>query len=237
MKNEHSARVRATLLALGAAGFAACSDSISPVAPTSQPSLAAASANANANANGNGGTSTSTVNHASLHLTQAQFDALRKDWATYKKAVEDGSVKAEALRCEPSQRLTATKRIGAKGGQITLGGHTIDIPAGALASDVDITLEAKPGPFVQLEFAPHGLRFAKPVELTFNYARCVVPADQPLDVVYVAEGFRILETMPTTDRRTVKKMSALTDHFSGYMMSTGRKGADDISDAGVDNGW
>jgi hypothetical protein len=82
-------------------------------------------------------------------------------------------------------------------------------------------MESRPGTFLELRFSPHGLKFAKPVEMTFNYSRCTVPADRPLGVVYVGNGFRILETMPSTDKRNVQKMSTLTDHFSGYMMSTG----------------
>jgi hypothetical protein len=227
MLNTKSARVRAALLALGAIGLAACSDSISPVAPTSQPSLAAAKGNANGKGSGSS---------ALLLLTQAQFDALRTNWGSYTKLVADGSTKAEALRCEPAQRASATKRIGAKGGQITLGGgHSLTIPAGALASDVDITMESRPGAFLELRFSPHGLKFAKPVEMTFSYARCAVSADQAVGIVYVGSGFRILETMPSTDRRTTRKMSALTDHFSGYMMSTGLHESDE--DQGGQNDW
>ena len=224
MKNPHTSRVRVALLAFGAIGIAACSDVIAPLAPASSPQLAKSSANHKA---GTG---------PSLSFTQAQFDALKTSWGTYNKALADGTQKAEALRCEPTQRATATKRIGAKGGQITLGGgHSINIPAGALASDVDITMESRPGPFLELRFSPHGLKFAKPIELTFSYARCTVPADKPLSVNYVASGFKILETVPVTDKRAVKKMSALTDHFSGYMMSTGFADAND--DQGGHGDW
>ena len=216
---NHSPRRVAGLLAACAstALLGACADEAqAPLAPSARPALSASRAPQS---------STSDKELAALRLTRAEFDKLKSSWSKFEKSVEDGDSKAEALRCDPGNRLTATKRIGAKGGQITLGGNSIEIPAGALASDVDISITSRPGPFVELEFAPHGLKFAKPVEITFNYARCDVPAGTAIDVVFVGNGWRILENMPSSDRRTTKKMSALTDHFSGYMMSTARKGA------------
>ena len=222
---NHSTRRMAGLVATGAAAIgmlSACNDeALAPLAPSVPPALSAAKG-------GKSGGSvdlTSASELAKLRLSRAAFDQLKSSWGQFQKSTEDGSLKADPLRCEPRQRQTSSRRIGAKGGQVTLGGHSIDIPAGALASDVEISMSVRPGPFMELEFAPHGLKFKKPVEITFNYAGCTVPANAPLDVVFVENGWRILENMPSSDKRSTKRMSALTDHFSGYMMSTGRKGA------------
>jgi hypothetical protein len=223
---NHGTRRMAGLLATGIAAMAmlsACSDeALAPLAPSAAPALSAAK----------GGRSGGSVDQvatsgelAKLRLSRPAFDLLKANWSGFRKSVEDGDVHAEPLRCEPRQRQTSSRRIGARGGQVTLGGHSIDIPAGALASDVEISMSVRPGPFMELEFAPHGLKFRKPVEITFNYAGCTVPANAPLDVVFVENGWRILENMPSSDKRSTKRMSTLTDHFSGYMMSTGRKGA------------
>jgi hypothetical protein len=222
----HSSRRVAGLLATGVAAIGmmtACSDeALAPLAPS-----AAALSASKGGPHGAGAVQTVTSDKklAALRLSRPAFDKVAANWSQFKKSVEDGDVKAEPLRCEPKQRAYASRRIGAKGGRVTLGGHTIDIPAGALASDVEISMSVRPGPFMELEFAPHGLKFKKPVEITFNYGHCTVPANAPLDVVFVENGWRILENMPSSDVRGKKKMSTLTDHFSGYMMSTGRKGS------------
>lgn len=156
-------------------------------------------------------------------LAKAAFDSLKKEWDRYKKSVEKGDAMAVGLRCEPSKGEYGVKRIGPKGGTLDVGLHTIEIPAGALAQEMDIGASVKPGASVELEFAPHGLQFRKPVEITFDYGKCVVADGDALDVVYVGTGWRILETMPSTDKRGAHRITALTDHFSGYMVSTGRR--------------
>lgn len=160
---------------------------------------------------------------AARRLEKAEFERLKKEWKAYKKAVESGAEQAVALRCEPTAGISKTKRIGPNGGRIDVGSHSIEIPAGALDAEVEITASVEPGPRTELEFAPHGLQFAKPVELSFDYSKCLVPESQALDIVYVGPGWRLLETMPSSDARGEQRIRALTDHFSGYMVSTGRR--------------
>lgn len=161
--------------------------------------------------------------HAAQRLDQAEFDKLKKSWGQYKKDVESGTVEALTLRCDPFKNEDVTKRIGAKGGEIKIGDHVLTIPAGALAGDTDITMTQKAGPVVDLEFEPHGLKFAAPVELSLSYKRCIVPTGANIGVVYVENGFKILQTMPSTDKRSASSISALTDHFSGYVVAWGRQ--------------
>lgn len=168
---------------------------------------------------------------AARRLAKDEFEALKKEWDRYKKAVEKGNAVATGLRCEPTKSETRTKRIGVKGGTIEVGLHTIEIPEGALTGDVEISASVQAGRSLELDFAPHGLQFRKPVEITFDYAHCVVEDAQALNVLYVGTGWRILETMPSTDKRGTRRISALTDHFSGYMVSTGRSMASE-EDAG-----
>ncbi len=158
---------------------------------------------------------------AAKRLSKEEYERLKDEWNAYKKGVEKGNVKAEALRCEPSQAKAVTKRIGVKGGEIRVGAHTISIPAGALTSDTEITASEPGGPTIELQFAPHGLVFQKPVELSFDYKDCITRSDAPLGVVYVGNGWRVLETMPSTDKRSERRIRALTDHFSGYLVAWG----------------
>lgn len=161
--------------------------------------------------------------HNAQRLSQQDFDKLKKDWEKYKKDVESGTVDALTLRCEPFKNQVETRRIGPKGGEIKIGEHVLTIPAGALAADVEISMSQKAGPAVDIDFEPHGLRFAKPVEMSLSYKSCIVPDAAPLGVVYVENGWKILQTMPSTDKRASSSISALTDHFSGYVVAWGRE--------------
>jgi hypothetical protein len=153
---------------------------------------------------------------------KAWYDSLKADWSRYKKRVAHGE-RVEFLRCEPRPYAEVSKQIGPRGGTLRIGPHQLTIPPGALDAVVTITGRAPTGPVVDLQFEPHGLEFKKPVEMAFDYKGCIVPDDEVLGVVYVSHGRRVLEEMPSTDNRPLSKISALTDHFSGYMVSSGRR--------------
>ena len=163
--------------------------------------------------------------------SKAQMDSLKQDWAAYKQAVKDGSVDEDFLRCEPKPEVSVTKKIGRKGGDIHVGPHTFSVPAGALDSDVVITAFAPTSSRAELKFAPHGLQFSKPVEMSISYKGCVVPENAELGVSYIDHpgqsysGWKGMaaKKQPAHDDKTTTAVSALTDHFSGYVVSWARQ--------------
>lgn len=159
---------------------------------------------------------------AGRNLAKAQLDSLKDDWDAYKKAVKKTGLKGSVLRCEPQKRESDTEIIGPKGGTLSMGPHRLVIPEGALDHDVVITGTAPSNPAVNLEFAPHGLQFKKPVEMVIDYKQCIVPDDQELGVTYMGPGWRAIEQMPSSDKRSVSRISALTDHFSGFVVTWSR---------------
>jgi hypothetical protein len=156
------------------------------------------------------------------NLAKAQLDSLRKDWEAYRRSVKRTGEKSEVLRCEPQARQQETRTVGRKGGTINVGPHRLVIPAGALLADVQITGTAPTSSAVNVEFAPHGLQFVKPVEMTIDYRQCIVPDSTELGVTYVLNGWWGVEKMPASDARKDRKITALTDHFSGYIITIGR---------------
>jgi hypothetical protein len=72
---------------------------------------------------------------------------------------------------------TATSAIGPSGGTVQAGGAMLEVPAGALATDANITItetsDAPPAGVTALSpiyrFAPDGLVFAKPVSVTISF--------------------------------------------------------------------
>lgn len=166
--------------------------------------------------------SSKAAKKAEHDLAKAQLDSLKADWDAYKKAVKKREVTAAVLRCEPTRRESETRTVGPKGGTLNIGPHRLVIPAGALDREVAITGTAPSNPAVNLEFAPHGLQFKRPVEMVIDYGKCLVPDDVELGVVYMLNGWRPVEKMPSSDARKDRRISALTDHFSGYVVGWSR---------------
>lgn len=152
-------------------------------------------------------------------LDRAQLDSLKDDREAYERSVKRTNVKADLLRCEPQPSVRETRTIGPNGGTLRVGPHRLVIPAGALAQNVAITGTVPANAVVNVEFAPHGLQFSKPVEMTIDYKQCVVPDSEEIGVTYMLPGWRAAEKMPSSDARKDKKITALTDHFSGYVVT------------------
>ena len=123
------------------------------------------------------------------------------------------------LSCNVTQSYTTTKRIGVEGGTIQVGPHSLYIPQGALREPQTITATAPKGDVVEVEFQPHGLKFAKPTALTMSYRDCGLIGSLLPRIVYADENRNILEvllTFPNVWRQTV---TAPTDHFSSYLLA------------------
>lgn len=120
--------------------------------------------------------------------------------------------------------------IGAAGGTLSSsdGSFSIDIPAGALASDTDITIQpitntAWGGIGGGYRLTPDGLTFAVPVDLVFAVAPQDLAGSHPdfLDVAFqTSEGFwQIVETFAYDDAAGTFTVS--TTHFTDYSLIQG----------------
>jgi hypothetical protein len=97
----------------------------------------------------------------------------------------DGGVSA-IVAALPQGALIATN-VGANGGVVGADGVTVSIPAGALTSDVLITIELSgvPGPNGTVsqvfEILPTGTQFAEPITIAFNYTDTELGSLPPSD--------------------------------------------------------
>ena len=171
-----------------------------------------------------------TAERAANAQTKAQMDSLKKDWEAYKRAIKAGLVETDFLRCEPKPEIAVTKVIGPKGGGFNIGPHKFEVPAGALDSNVTITATAPASSVAEVQFQPHGLQFNKPVQMTISYKGCVIPDSVVLGVAYVDHSLNAqswkgptAQRMPANDDKPATSVSALTDHFSGYVISWSRQ--------------
>lgn len=107
--------------------------------------------------------------------------------------------------------------IGAQGGIVAAGDITLTIPAGALATDTEITLKVVPKYAEALvavgQFGPDGLVFAKPATLAIKAASTLAPADHTL-VIGLDEGGTFTPVDGSTSQNDV--VSAPIEHFTNY---------------------
>jgi hypothetical protein len=136
---------------------------------------------------------------------------------------DDGAAKGKVrpppkvAKCSPREENHGTARIGSAGGTLKIGSSTLIIPAGALASSVDITGRVKPGPSQTMEFTPEGLQFAAPVSLTMSFAKC-----QQLGfgvVIAYVQADTVSEVEPSQVYLLRRTVTAHIRHFSSYAIA------------------
>lgn len=140
---------------------------------------------------------------------------------------------------------TGRGTIGPEGGTLWGDGVQIDVPAGALARDLEIRVEPITVPAgyqavgaTAFRFQPEGLRFDAPVTVRFD----VSPEQGDVTVFWSRDDAPdVLEALPT--RRTGSGVVATIEHFStglaGWLESEDAGPADPdagLEDAGVDSG-
>lgn len=131
--------------------------------------------------------------------------------------------------------LDVSKLIGIDGGKISLAGHTITVPAGAVTTPTLFTMTLKTTGYIDVDLSATvtdllgnvidvGEKgFQKPVTLTLTFARSPNVPDELDDITILRmlggthdEGHEPLETELDSETKTV---SAELDHFSGYCLA------------------
>jgi hypothetical protein len=146
----------------------------------------------------------------------AAWNAYRRDLNQRRKI--DRTAGVELLRCQPQPFTGDAEVIGPGGGTLHIGPHTLVVPKDALDHEVLLTGVAPTSPLVQVQFGPHGLQFLTAAQLTLSYEQCTRPSNFTYRIVYVEEQ-RVLEFPPSSDDKTLKKVTAPIGHFSGYMIA------------------
>ena len=128
--------------------------------------------------------------------------------------------------------------IGSKGGVLELRGSGLKIvvPKGAVSQPTRFSVRTVPGSLVAYEFQPHGVQFAEPLEFEQDLSKTewgkldartvALEGAYFADVAQVnaAEGTAMVSEFLPIDLDVKKhKVRMNIWHFSGYMMSTGRK--------------
>jgi hypothetical protein len=136
--------------------------------------------------------------------------------------------------------ITASAIIGPKGGRIQIhaAGLRIDFPRNAVRAPTRITVTALRGRNVAYHFEPHGLVFRAPVTIRQSLRHTSAWKDPALAAQLQGSYFDRLLVDPTEsysrslERREGRLKEAAAwleftiEHFSGYMVSSGKAGID-----------
>lgn len=130
-----------------------------------------------------------------------------------------------------TEEESATRTIGPAGGLLILprAGLTVVVPPLALSAPVAITVRAPAGDLVGYHFAPHGLEFDLPVQVTQDLTHTELPLlggllGLGLDAVYFEGALgplvTVLETLPVLPSLGGTLGVFQLAHFSGYVIAT-----------------
>jgi hypothetical protein len=169
------------------------------------------------------------ANKYALRAARAEWKAWKEDWIEQWKLEkrawkrehpgEKGGPEVQLMRCEPRDFSADAAIIGPDGGTLHVGPHELVIPKGALDHEELIVAEAPTSSLVDVRFAPEGIQFQKPAQLTLSYKDCVRPTSADLFVAYLGQGNRVLEVPPSVDMKVDDKVDADIGHFSRYAIA------------------
>lgn len=126
------------------------------------------------------------------------------------------------LVCGQGNGASAANAIGAEGGTVTVRGHSLIVPAGAVNARTTFTITEAQAGHIGVEVLPHGTKFDKNATLALSIARC---AGNPnsysnLRILEVESGttraIRVLPTQLDSATRTVRTTGL--NHLSGYLV-------------------
>ncbi len=122
--------------------------------------------------------------------------------------------------CKPLSLETESADIGPWGGVLRIGPHTLLVPPGALLQRTRITGRIFADSVNSIQFFPEGLRFLAPAVLQLSYENCRKLDLATMKVVYTSDDLlRLLELVPSEDRKLRKTVVGLIGHFSRYAVA------------------
>lgn len=122
--------------------------------------------------------------------------------------------------CEPLSARTESEDIGPWGGVLELGPHRLIVPPGALLKKTRITGRISADSVNSVQLFPEGLQFLVPVRLQLSYRNCENLELKNMRVVYTSDDLlRVLELIPSEDRKGMRTVVGFISHFSRYAVA------------------
>lgn len=131
------------------------------------------------------------------------------------------------LQCGQGNGAAASNAIGPEGGTVTVRGHSLTVPAGAVNARTEFSITEDRTGYIGVEVLPHGTQFLKDATLSLSYGRCGGnPAGfRDLRILEVESGTtrpkRVMPTVVDSATRTVR--TSRLNHLSGYLVGGNRQ--------------
>jgi hypothetical protein len=132
---------------------------------------------------------------------------------------------ANLVECPSSTTFETEESVLPLGGIVSLRGHSVSVPLGALLTTTTIGITEPASRYMMIDLSANGLdhfQFQAPLTVTLSYARCTRGnIDKgPLSVWLIdpATG-ELLAHMGGVDNKLTRTITFLTDHFSGYAIA------------------
>ena len=132
---------------------------------------------------------------------------------------------ATLVECPVAETRSTTGVVGLLGGTISLDGHSISLPAGAVLLPTQIELTVPASNYMEIAIHANGLEsfeFNAPVTVTLSYDRCTrSDIDQrTLTAWHIDEATKaLLENMGGTDDKQARTVTFTSGHLSGFAIA------------------
>jgi len=129
------------------------------------------------------------------------------------------------LDCPITQENAVRTEIRPEGGMVSVAGHSVYFPPGAVHEPVQVKLTVPVSKGVEVDIEVNGqahYELARPVLATLSYGRCGPAAlgSREITVWYIdGETRQPIERMASLDDRASRTITFLTNHFSGYALA------------------
>lgn len=124
------------------------------------------------------------------------------------------------LRCGHNQPDSKTERIDQTGGRVTLRGHQLRVPAGAVTGPTGFTLSIPGTDRVEVDVVASG-PISGTVELTIIYAGCSNLPKEALKIWRLDANGNPGDDLGGIDDRRNKRITTSLDHLTGFAVGSG----------------
>ena len=129
------------------------------------------------------------------------------------------------VECPVSETRSTSATLGLLGGTVSLDGHSITLPAGAVLVPTQITLSVPASNYMEIDIRANDLEsfeFEKPVTIVASYARCTRSNldKEALSAWHIDTTTKaLLEDMGGVDDKAARTVTFDSGHLSGFAIA------------------